>query len=431
MSQYLDFVDLNYKPKRHNDLIALFRFEPAKGISKKEAIGRIASESSNGTWTSLSTLKPHIRKIRARAFEIKGDYVKIAYPLELFELGNMPQLMSAIAGNIFGMKALKNLRLEDISFPIKYLKSYKGPQYGIKGIRKYMKVKKRPMIATVPKPKVGMTTKEHTRVIYDSWLGGVDFAKDDENLTSQNFNRFEKRVKAAAKARDKAEKETGERKDYFINISAETREMRRRANIVKQYGFKYVMCDILTVGWAGLQTLRKETQDLKLAIHAHRAFHAAFDRNPKHGMSMLTIAKLARLIGVDNIHIGTVFGKLVGEKDDVITIEHEITHQTEPHFKSDKNILTQRWHGFKEVIPVSSGGLHAGLVPKIMKILGKDIVIQAGGGIHWHPKGSKYGALGIRQAIDATLEKVPLKQYAKTHKELKDALERFGQAGFI
>ncbi|MCD4760245.1 ribulose-bisphosphate carboxylase large subunit, partial [archaeon] len=222
MSQYLDFVDLKYKPKKHSDLIVLFRVEPTRGISKKEAIGRIAAESSNGTWTTLSTLKPHIRKIRARAFEIRKDYVKVAYPLELFELGSVPQLVSSIAGNIFGMKAVKNLRLEDISFPIKYLKSFKGPKYGIKGIRKYMKIKDRPMIATVPKPKVGMTTKEHTKVIYDSWVGGVDFAKDDENLTSQKFNKFEKRVKAAAKARDKAEKETGEKKDYFINVSAET-----------------------------------------------------------------------------------------------------------------------------------------------------------------------------------------------------------------
>jgi len=212
MSQYLDFVDLKYKPRK-TDLICTFRFEQAKGISKKEAIGRIAAESSNGTWTTLSTLRPHIRRIRARAYNVQSNYVKIAYPLELFELGNMPQLLSSIAGNIFGMKAITNLRLEDISFPKKYINSFRGPQYGIKGIRKYMKIKKRPMTATVPKPKVGMTTKEHTKVAYDAWSGGIDFLKDDENLTSQNFNKFEKRVKTCSRARDKAEKETGEKKD--------------------------------------------------------------------------------------------------------------------------------------------------------------------------------------------------------------------------
>jgi len=426
MSQYLDFVDLKYKPKKHDDLIVLFRFEPTKGISKKEAAGRIAAESSNGTWTTLSTLKPHIRKIRGRAYEINGNYVKVAYPMELFELGSIPQLISSVAGNIFGMKAIDNLRLEDISFPIKYLKSFRGPQYGIHGIRKYMKIKSRPMIATVPKPKVGLTTKEHTQVIYDSWVGGVDFAKDDENLTSQNFNKFENRVKAAAKARDKAEKETGEKKDYFINVSAETKEMLKRAGLAKIYGFKYVMCDILTVGWAGLQSLREETQDLKLAIHAHRAFHAAFDRNPKHGMSMLSIAKLSRLIGVDNIHIGTVIGKLVGQKDDVLNIEHDLTRQIEPHFRSKTNILSQNWHSMKDVIPVSSGGLHPGIMPYIIKTLGKDIVIQAGGGIHGHPNGSLEGAKALRQAIDASIENISLDQYANNNPALKLALDKWG-----
>ncbi|MBS3172188.1 type III ribulose-bisphosphate carboxylase [Candidatus Woesearchaeota archaeon] len=424
MSQYLDFVDLKYKPSS-SDLVVLFRIEPAKGISKREAIGRVAAESSNGTWTTLSTLKSHIRKIRARAFEFDGNYVKVAYPIELFELGSIPQLMSSVAGNIFGMKAINNLRLEDIQFSKEYIKSFRGPQYGIEGIRKYMKIKERPMIATVPKPKVGLTTKEHTKVIFDSWVGGVDFAKDDENLTSQNFNKFENRVKAAAKARDHAEKITGEKKDYFINVSAETKEMLRRTKLANEYDFKYVMCDILTVGWSGLQTLREETQDLKQAIHAHRAFHAAFDRNLKHGMSMLTLAKLSRLIGVDNIHIGTVLGKLVGTKEEVIDIEKEIVNQkikTNPK----ENILEQNWYNMRDVIPVSSGGLHPGLVPNIIDLLGKDIVIQLGGGIHGHPKGSKYGAMALRQAIDAKLNGISLENYSKNNHELKLALSKWG-----
>jgi ribulose-bisphosphate carboxylase large chain len=185
------------------------------------------------------------------------------------------------------------------------------------------------------------------------------------------------------------------------------------------------MCDILTVGWAGLQTLRKETQDLKLAIHAHRAFHAAFDRNPKHGMSMAVVAKIARLIGVDNIHIGTVIGKLIGTKDDVLQIEDEITMQIEKPLKSEKNVLNQSWFGLKDTIPVSSGGLHPGLIPLIINMLGKDIVIQLGGGIHGHPQGTLAGAKASRQAIESVMKKIPLKRYAKDHTELNSALKKW------
>lgn len=98
----------------------------------------------------------------------------------------------------------------------------------------------------------------------------------------------------------------------MANVTAETNEMLRRAKYVRDQGGEYVMIDIITTGWAALQTLRE--QDLGLVIHAHRAGHAMFTENPKHGMSMLAIAKIARLIGVDQIHIGAVVGKMIGGK---------------------------------------------------------------------------------------------------------------------
>jgi len=426
MTQYLDFIDLKYKPKK-TDLICLFRFEPHKGISVDEAIGRIASESSNGTWTELTTLKEHIRKIRARAFHISGNLVKIAYPIELFELGSMPQIYSSVCGNIFGMKALNNLRIEDIEFPEIMLKSFLGPQFGIPGIRKFMKVPKRPLTCTVPKPKVGMTTEEHAKVGFDAWTGGVDFLKDDENLTDQKFNRFEDRVKLCAKMRDKAEKITGDKKDYFINVTAETNEMIRRAKIAHNYNFKYVMIDMLTAGWAGLQSLRNHCQDSKQAIHAHRAMHSAFTRNPKHGISMQVIADCARVVGVDNIHIGTVVGKLVGTAEEVLMLDAEMTNEEIPE-RFRAGVLQQKWYGMKPVIPVSSGGLHPGIVPDVLKLLGNDCVLQLGGGLHGHPKGTKEGAKAFRQALDAFLAKKTLEEYAKkpANKALAVALKHFG-----
>jgi ribulose-bisphosphate carboxylase large chain len=424
MDPYADFVDLKYKPDE-SDMICLFRVEPTKGISIKEAIGRVASESSNGTWAELTTLKEHIRDIRARAFSIKGNYVKVAYPIELFEFGSVPQLMSSVAGNIFGMKALKNLRLEDIEFPEVYIKHFKGPQFGIDGVfDKIFKMKKRrPLLAHVPKPKVGMYTSEHANVAKEAWLGGVDLLKDDENLTSQSFNRFEDRMKLMFKYRDYAEKETGEKKSYLANITAETNEMIRRAKIVKDLGGEYVMVDILTAGWSGLQTVRDTCEDLGLAVHAHRAFHAAFTRNPKHGMSMLVVAKLARIIGVDQIHIGTVVGKLKGSKREVKDLDIEETLQ---HINEHADVLTEDWYNIKPVVPVSSGGLHPGLVPYVMKLLGNNIVVQAGGGIDGHPKGVREGAQAMRQAIEATMQGYSLETYAKNHVALKNALDYWG-----
>ena len=415
----LKFIEIGYKPK--DDVVCLFKIIPNK-MSIKEAANTVALESSVGTWTDIGE-RDYVKKLRAKVFSIKGNYVKIAYPSHLFESGNIPNILSSIAGNVFGMKAVKGLRLEDVSFPNSLIKTFKGPKFGIEGIRKLSGVKSRPFIGTIIKPKLGLNTLHHAQSAYESWIGGCDFVKDDENLASQKFNEFDKRIKKTLEMKRKAEKITGEKKFYLANVTAETNEMIRRAKLVKKLGGEYVMIDILTSGWATVQTLRNA--DLGLVIHAHRAMHAAFDRNPNQGISMMVIADFARLAGIDQIHIGTGIGKLEGDIKDIKEIEEEIEQHK---VKATKFRLAQNWGKIKPVLAVSSGGLHPGHIPFLVNHLGKDLAIQMGGGIHGHPQGTIAGARAARQALDATLKGIKLKDYAKTHLELKQAIDEFGYA---
>ncbi len=419
---YSGFVNLKYRPTS-DDMVCLFRVQPAKGVSMKVAAGAVAGESSIGTWTELTTLTKRIKKIGGKAFSIDGNYVKVAYPSILFEEGSMPQVWSAVCGNIFGMKATTGLRLMDIHWPDVLRDSFPGPQFGIDGIRKIFKEKKRPLIASVPKPKIGMTSEEHANIGYQVWTGGLDLLKDDENLTDQKFNRFDKRARLTMKMRDKAEKETGEKKSYLLNITAETKEMLRRAKLSYDLGNEFVMVDILTAGWSGLQSVREFCKDHKMAIHAHRAFHAAFDRNPHHGLTMLALAGCTRLVGTDTLHIGTVIGKLEGGQHLIDDLQAEIT---KPKVTEHHDMLANNWGKIKPLLPTSSGGLHPGMTPKLIEIFGNDVLIQMGGGIHGHPDGSKAGAMALRQSIDASLKKIDLAEYAKTHKELKAAIDTWG-----
>ncbi len=403
---YLDFVDLSYKPK--NELICIFRVEP-DGVSIEEAAGRIASESSVGTWTTLSKLPERVKKLMAKAYKIKGKEVYISYPLDLFEEGNLPQLLSSVAGNVFGMRALKSLRLEDVVFPEDYLKHFKGPNFGIDGVRKKLKIFDRPITATVPKPKVGYSVEEYAEVAYESFSGGIDLLKDDENLTSLSFIRFEKRLEEVIKVMERVERESGERKGYLVNITSETKEMEKRLKKVADYGNEFVMVDILTAGFSALQTIRDLAEDYNLAIHAHRAMHGAFTRKEDHGISLRVITKLARIAGVDHMHVGTGVGKMAGDKEEV----NELTE-----------ICRGKMGSFKPVFPVSSGGLHPGLVPEIISLFGRDVIIQAGGGVHGHPDGSRAGAKALRDAIDATIQGLSLEDFESF--ELKRALEKWG-----
>jgi ribulose-bisphosphate carboxylase large chain len=420
---YMDFVDTGYLPGK-DELVCLYYSEPAEGISAEEAAGRIASESSTGTWTTITTIPPRMRDLQATAFRIEGNFVKIAYPLELWEEGNAPQLLSGIAGNIFGMKAISNLRLIDATLPPAYIRHFRGPHFGMEGIRDMMKVRGRPLTGAVPKPKIGFSAQEHAEVGYETWMGGFDFVKDDENLTSAPFNRFEDRVKLLAKMRDRAEKETGDTKSAFINITAETELMKKRADMLAAHGWNYAMIDVVVAGTAAVSTLRDYCSDLGLAIHAHRAMHAAFDRNPKHGITMQFLAKIMRLIGVAQIHTGTAVGKLAGTKQESALLANLLREQKTK--ASGNMLLEQDWGAIKSAFPVSSGGLHPGLVPEVLDIYGIDLVLLVSGGIHGHPDGTRAGAAATMQAIEAWCEGVTLDEKAKTSPELGRALEKWG-----
>lgn len=427
------YLRLGANINKEKHIIAIFRVESC--LPLEEAASEIAAESSIGTWTKVGTLSEEtFGRLAAKIFDIKkviGNFrteacnqpwcslkgrglpfnvgiIKIAYPLELFEFGNIPQLLSSVAGNIFGMKKINNLRLEDLEFPEDYVRSFPGPELGINGIRKITGIKNRPLIGSIIKPKIGLSAKEHAKVAYNCFRGGADLVKDDENLTDQVFNRFNERVKETLRLAKKAAKETGNKNICAFNTTAETNEMIKRAKFIKKSGGNCAMIDIVTLGFGAIQSLRSE--NLGLIIHGHRAMHAALTRNTYHGISMLVMAKLARLAGVDQLHTGTVVGKMEGEKEEVLAINE---------------FLLSPWHGLKPVLPIASGGLHPGMVPELVKILGNDIIINFGGGIHGHPSGTYAGACAARQAVEAATSGISIKDYAKKNKELEMALEKW------
>ncbi|GAB6134623.1 type III ribulose-bisphosphate carboxylase [Thermococcus prieurii] len=428
------YVDKGYEPNKKRDVVAVFRVTPAKGFTIEQAAGAVAAESSTGTWTTLYPWYEQERwaDMSAKAYDFVqvGDnewIVRIAYPVHIFEEWNMPGFLASVAGNVFGMKRVEWLRLEDLYLPERFLRDFKGPAFGIKGVRKKLGIEKRPLYGVVPKPKVGYSPEEVEKLAYELFSGGADFLKDDENITSPWYNRFEERAERITKVMEKVENETGEKKTWFANITADIREMERRLEILADLGNPHAMVDVVITGWGALEYIRDLAEDYGIAIHAHRAMHAAFDRNPKHGISMFVLAKLFRVIGVDQLHIGTAgVGKLEGGKWDVIQNKRIIT---ESHYKPEENDvihMEQKFYHMKPVFPTSSGGLHPGNIEPVIRTLGTDLVLQLGGGTMGHPDGPRAGAMAARQAIDAIMEGIPLDEYAKTHKELARALEKWG-----
>lgn len=419
----------DYEPTE-DDLLCAFKVTPREDVDMIEAAAAVAAESSTATWTEVWSREfVDIEHFKAKVYKIEGDIVYIAYPLDLFEAGSIPNIISSALGNVFGMKAVTGLRMEDMRVPLKLVETFKGPGFGIEGVRDMLGIHDRPLIGGTIKPKLGMSPKHQALVAYESLVGGMDAPKDDENLNSQTWTIFYDRARYVLEAVHKAEAETGERKGYFLNVTApDAEEMIRRAEFVKANGGRFVMVDFLTVGFAALQTLRNHCERLGLAIHCHRAFHSLFTRPKNHGCDFRVMSKFARLVGVDHIHIGTAIGKLEGTRTE---LGERIETLTASHTRAGGGLLfDQPWGRLKSVFPVASGGLHPGHVPFLYESFGKDAILQFGGGAHGHPGGSRAGAKACRDAVEATIRGIPLEQAAKESPELRAALDLWKDVKF-
>jgi len=402
-----------------NNIIATYYVESEYPTIK--AGEQIAIEESIGTWTEVTTETEWIRKkLAAKVFQYENKnegIVKIAFPLELFdpEIGGIPNLLSTVAGNLFGLSPLKNCKLLDLEMPKEYVKVYPGPKIGLEGVRKIVGTLKdrRPHLGTIIKPKVGLNPDQTAKVAYEAAMGGVDFIKDDETLTSQKFCPLEDRLTKVLEKIDQVKEETGRTVLYAVNITATYNKLLELADLAIDNGANCLMIDVLTTGFSAVQVLA-EDPSIKVPLHIHRAMHAALTRNPKHGISMMVIAKLVRLAGGDQLHTGTAAGKM-GVKGEAKNI------------RKINDFLRSDWYGLKTMFPVASGGIHPGIVPINVELLGKDIVVNAGGGIHGHPWGTRAGAKAMRQAIEAVTKGISLDVYAKDHPELDAALKKWRQ----
>ncbi len=423
-----------------------------------QAAAEIAAESSTGTNFKVNTETPFSRVMNALVYQmdLEKELVWIAYPWRLFDRGgNVQNILTYIVGNVLGMKEIDALKLLDVWFPPSMLEQYDGPSYTIDDMRRYLDVYDRPILGTIIKPKMGLTSAEYAEVCYDFWVGGGDFVKNDEPQANQDFCPYEKMVAHVKEAMDKAVKETGHKKVHSFNVSAADFDtMIHRCELIRNAGFEpgsyAFLIDGITAGWMALQTLRRHYPDV--FIHFHRAAHGAFTRpeNPI-GFSVLVLSKFARLAGASGIHTGTAgVGKMKGTpKEDVVAAHNiqgllsaghffEQSWSKVPAEDEDVKALVQQdiahqlileddsWRAMKKCCPIVSGGLNPiRLKPFIDVMKNVDFITTMGSGVHAHPGNTRSGAKALVQACEAYLEGKDIKEYAKDHAELAQAIEFF------
>lgn len=455
------YVNLNLEnPQNGEYMLGIFHLLPGKILNSLQAAAEVAAESSTGTNFKVNTETPFSKEMNALVYklDLKHNLVWIAYPWRLFDrVGNVQNILTYIVGNVLGMKEVSALKLLDVWFPPAMLEQYDGPSYTLDDMRKYLKVYDRPILGTIIKPKMGLTSAEYAEVCFDFWVGGGDFVKNDEPQANQDFCPYDKMVLHVKEAMDNAVKITGKKKVHSFNVSAADFDtMIERCEMIRKAGFEKgsyaFLIDGITAGWTSVQTLRRRYPDV--FIHFHRAAHGAFTRpeNP-FGFSVLVLSKFARLAGASGMHTGTAgVGKMAGSPEEDVTAAKNILGLVEKgHFfsqswgkipENDKEFVKlvhqdhhhhvtledESWRAVKKCCPIISGGLNPTLLKPFIDVMGNmDFITTMGAGVHAHPKGTHAGAQALIQACEAYKKKIDIHKYAKEtkNKELKEAIEFF------
>jgi ribulose-bisphosphate carboxylase large chain len=444
----MGYWEPDYVPK-DTDIICAFRVTPQKGVDPQEAGAAVAGESSTATWTVVWTDRlTNYEKYQAKCFKVEqvGDtdqyMAYIAYDIDLFEEGSIPNLTASIIGNVFGFKALKALRLEDMRIPTHYIKTFGGPPHGIVMEREMINKFGRPLLGATTKPKLGLSAKNYGRIVYEALRGGLDFVKDDENINSQPFMRWRDRYLYSMEGVQRANEQTGEIKGHYMNVTAATMEdMYERAEFAKETGTPIIMID-LVIGFTAMTSMSKWARKNGILLHLHRAGYATYARQKNHGVNFRVLSKWCRMLGVDHIHAGTVVGKLEGDPNIIQGYYDTLRLNHIPEKREQGIYFDQEWASMPGVMPVASGGIHAGQMHQLLHYLGEDVVLQFGGGTIGHPSGIAAGAEANRVAVEGMIKARNegkdylkegdqiLKDLAKKCAPLQVALDTWGDISF-
>lgn len=384
-------------------------------IDHFQKIQEIVLECSTGSWVKIKEETPEVReKLSGKLisyFEIpapkytKRAVFQLALPTAAWDLDtNIPMMLLSMAGNVFFFS--KNLRVLDVSFPESLTKQFPGPRFGIQGLRDYSGVHDRPFCLHIIKPKMGMTPELTADQVYATAMGGADFAKDDE-MCADVFNcKMEDRLRAVLKAVEKAKNKTGKELIYFISITTDPDRILERARRAVEIGAKGLLVSY-PAGFSAMKLLASDPE-----INVPILMHPANMGGLFHTQSIIFLAKMARLSGVDIMLGPSIWGEL-----QVASLEESLRWP---------QAVRAPLYDIKPMMPMIGGGVHPGVSEIYVKELGIDVVMAAGGGMLGHPDGYTAGAKAWRQAIDAIMNNMPIPEAAKKNPELKAAIEHYG-----
>jgi ribulose-bisphosphate carboxylase large chain len=408
-------------------------YEIATALPLEQAAAVIAGEQSSGTFVAVARETSELKaRHAATVLSVEelplsgrpplpgavGDWAgarraRIAVEFPVVNFGpSVPNLLAAVAGNLFELRELGELRLVDLDVPDVFGTVYAGPAFGVGGTKRLVGKDGAtgPLIGTIVKPSIGLGPDELAGLVEELALAGIDFIKDDELQGNPPGFPLAERVSVIMDVLKRTADRTGVMPMYAFNITDDISNLARNHDLVRAAGGSCVMVVVNSVGFAGVQYLRERAE---LPIHGHRAMFGAFARSPQLGIAFRVFQKLARLVGVDHLHTNGIANKFYETDDEVVA--------------SIADVRTPLLGGY-HVVPVLSSGQTPAIADITYARVGDpgDLLVLAGGGIHAHPGGSGAGVTAMRDAWDAAIAGEALADRAERSPALAASLAQFG-----
>lgn len=272
----------------------------------------------------------------------------------------VPQFLNLLYGNI---SIKDNIRIVDVELPCDLLRRWRGPQFGISGVRAATGVHDRPLAATALKP-MGLAPRELAAIAEEFARGGGDIVKDDHGLADQPFCRFRERVERCQEAVSRANQATGGTTLYFPNICAPFHEIEEHLDYVADLGVRGVLIAPFLLG---LDTVRHVAQRYPLLIMAHPAFSGTHFHDRRHGIAPgVVLGTLFRLIGSDISIFPNAGGRFPFTQDDCLDIGRR---------------LRAPLGELRPAMPAPAGGMDLERIPEMAAAYGNDAIFLIGGAL--------------------------------------------------
>jgi ribulose-bisphosphate carboxylase large chain len=293
---------------------------------------------------------------------IDGPRVSISYDPRVVA-DDLVQLLNVLWGNV---SLFPGVRVTDLTLPPSVLAAFRGPRFGVTGLREMFDAVGRPLVCTALKP-MGLPVADLARSAITLAEAGFDIIKDDHGLANQEWARWRERVRFVGDAVREASERSGTRSRYLPALNVPADRLFDAAHEAKAAGAGGLL---ILPGLTGFDAMRAIADDdsIGLPIMSHPSFLGSHVVSPRQGIDHgILLGTIARLAGADISIFPNHGGRFSFSPEQCLEIRDRCM--------APLGGLAATWAS-------PGGGMSLDRIPDMLEFYGNDVALLIGGALH-------------------------------------------------